>query len=276
MVTATWIPSVVVEGDWQLKQVTYSGRQLEKGIYLWGKSFWLNAFYCTLWKTFWQILTLCPGGGRKFQEKPAGRRTKLPTSTGRLQRAPRGPNCLRLPHLGPPPTHPLPIGPEHHLSSGLLPLPFLSCGVGMLVSSSASFLAGPWTCHVPLFSVLLLAGPGASPHCAWGCQWTRLQHPTWMQHTLLSEAQPVPRLPSAPSSPAPRPMKQPCFLAQKPSCTCSAGVLQEVGTVLWISLQKILASMLWSSPSTKSSQFDFFCMFCLIKKNKSNSLISRH
>lgn len=149
----------------------------------------------------------------KAQDEPAGRRTKMSTSTGSSRRAPRGPNCPEQLHLGPPPTHHPPIGPKRHLSSGLLPFLFLSCGAGMLVPSSVSFLARPWTHHVPLSPVLLLAGPGPSPHCAWGSQWTCLSVPSLDAAHPVSEspASAEVGLPSAPSSSAPRHRSSPAY-----------------------------------------------------------------
>lgn len=123
-------------------------------------------------KYFGQFLTLFPGGGRKAQDEPAGRMAKLPTSTAMAQRAARAPNCIEQPHLGPSQTQPLLIGLGHHLSSGLQLLSFLGYGVGVLASSSVSFLARPWIHHVSLSSVLLLARPEPPPYCAWGWQWT--------------------------------------------------------------------------------------------------------
>lgn len=94
----------------------------------------------------------------------------------KAQRAPKGPNCLEQLHLGSPPTHPLPVGLGHHLSSGLGLALSLNHGAGVFVSSSASWLdcrpvllvacllAGPWTCVIALslaHLLLLLAGAWA-------------------------------------------------------------------------------------------------------------------
>lgn len=123
--------------------------------------------------------------------------------------------------------------PGNHLSSGLLHLPFLSHGEGVLGFSSASFLDG--LMGLPSFSF----GP-AMHLCPLCCSWPEaVKGPVF--GTRLGccmpwqvEVQPVPRLTSVPRSSAPSPVDQPWSLAQKVSCVCLTAVLQDVESMSFI------------------------------------------
>lgn len=171
MVTVTWMPSVLVEGDWQENKVTYSGRRLEKLIYLRGKTVWPNVCYFRFWKIVLAIISFISGGGRKAQFEHRGNRPSLLTTAGKYQDS-----IFVLSSFIWDPC-PLLIGPENHVSSVLLHLPLLRHGEDVLGFSFASSLDGLWT---------------AMYFCPLCCSWPEVVnepvfwHPTWMLHALAS------------------------------------------------------------------------------------------
>lgn len=121
----------VVEGDWQLEKVIYSGRHLEKK-----KSICLKV--CVLMlvtlhskRHFGQMLHLISGDGRKTQGEATGlaaeRRSRTTTSIGNAQRSPRGPDC-----------------PEQSPGTLTHTLSAYRSGALFKLKSSIAFLPGSW------------------------------------------------------------------------------------------------------------------------------------